>query len=115
MHTIPVMLCIGERDPVAYRDSSGGVDFAALLARPAWQLDALCRDESYRHLRWITVRGEPVSEQKAVCGRCLVNAECRAAGIAGDELGVWGGTTGRERRAMRNSLHRYPIAADCVA
>ena len=106
------MLSIGERDLVAYRDSSVGVDFAGLLARPAWQLDALCRDDNYRHLRWITVRGEPVSEQKAVCGRCLVTAECRAAGIAGDEIGVWGG---RERRAMRNSLHRYPIAADCVA
>lgn len=36
---------------------------------------------------------------KAVCAGCEVTAECLAAGMK-EKLGVWGGTTERERRKM---------------
>ena len=42
-----------------------------------------------------------VDNAKKVCGRCPVQAECLAAALDGDEVGIWGGTTTRERAAMK--------------
>ena len=39
-----------------------------------WHADALCLE--YPELEWFPTRGEPVTEQKAVRGRCLVQQEC---------------------------------------
>ena len=39
---------------------------------------------------------------KAICRACPVHDECRAWAVAhGDEQGIWGGLTDRERRALR--------------
>lgn len=39
---------------------------------------------------------------KAVCGGCPVLRECRDYALADETLvGIWGGTTERERRALR--------------
>jgi WhiB family redox-sensing transcriptional regulator len=46
-------------------------------------------------------RGNAVSEPLAVCRRCPVQAPCKAFAIRFREPGVWGGTTGRNRREMR--------------
>ena len=46
--------------------------------------------------------GEPA---RRICRRCPVKAECLEAALAKpqheDEYGVWGGTTPKERRAIR--------------
>jgi WhiB family redox-sensing transcriptional regulator len=66
-----------------------------------WRADALCREPAYADLPWIPTRGEPIEEARAVCGRCLVQRECREYALALDEplLGVWGGTSHRDRLA----------------
>jgi hypothetical protein len=38
---------------------------------------------------------------KAVCARCPVRWRCLAAGLEGDEYGVWGGLSRTEREALR--------------
>ncbi|WP_280874673.1 WhiB family transcriptional regulator [Streptomyces pseudovenezuelae] len=43
-----------------------------------------------------------VDEAKAVCGRCPVMEQCLDWAVrVGQVEGIWGGTTDRERRAMR--------------
>lgn len=47
-------------------------------------------------------RGEGTEEAKAVCAGCPVKAECLAYALPHHDLvGIWGGTSGRERREMR--------------
>ena len=63
--------------------------------------DALCREPEYQHLPWVPTQGEDTTLTRAVCGRCAVCAECRAAGIEGDEVRMWGSLTGRDRTRLR--------------
>jgi WhiB family redox-sensing transcriptional regulator len=42
-----------------------------------------------------------ISAAKAVCSRCSVHASCLSYAMATMPEGVWGGTTGEERRGMR--------------
>jgi WhiB family transcriptional regulator, redox-sensing transcriptional regulator len=39
-----------------------------------------------------------VARAKTVCAGCAVRCACAASGVAGGELGVWGGLTADERR-----------------
>ena len=91
---------IADRAPVCYGDAVA-LDLVALLARPGWHADALCRE--YPTLPWIPDRGQSLREMRAVCHRCSIRAECLVAGIDGDEHGIWGGTSGRERRLLRDA------------
>lgn len=44
---------------------------------------------------------EQVQQAKAVCATCPVARDClRFAVSTGQEYGIWGGTTGEERRAL---------------
>ena len=94
------MLVVRDRAPVCYGDGTT-LDLVALLARPAWHADALCRE--YPTLAWIPERGQSLRDTKAVCARCMVQVECLAAGIAGDEAGVWGGLSGQQRKTLRSA------------
>ncbi len=69
----------------------------ALLSfiRPAFHADAACRE--HPELSWFPERGEPTKAQLAVCAGCLVRDECREAG---ELVGIWGGLSGRARRAV---------------
>lgn len=62
-----------------------------------WQADALCKE--YPGVDFFADRDH--DEAKAVCRRCLVRAECRAAGER--EVGIWGATTGHERARQRRT------------
>jgi WhiB family transcriptional regulator, redox-sensing transcriptional regulator len=42
-----------------------------------------------------------VSSAKAVCRRCAVNTACLSFSLETRQEGIWGGTTGEERLAMR--------------
>lgn len=44
---------------------------------------------------------EQVNSAKAVCGRCKVRADCLSYALETMQHGIWGGTTGDERAAMR--------------
>jgi WhiB family redox-sensing transcriptional regulator len=70
-----------------------------LLLRPRWHQDALCRE--YPQLDFFPEPRELSGDVVAVCGRCLVRPECLSTGLAGNERGIWGGTTESLRVRMR--------------
>ena len=52
-------------------------------------------------------RGESCDEAKAICAACTVRAECLEYALANNEqFGIWGGTSNRERRAIRSRRRR---------
>lgn len=66
--------------------------------RPAWMRLATCRHEDTA-----TFFSKSVKRAKELCSVCPVRAECLAFAMADPEMvGVFGGTTEREREAMRN-------------
>ena len=74
-------------------------DLCFLFDRPGWGESAACRglDPDWFH----PVRGEPTDGPKAVCDGCPVSLNCLAYAMQERILiGVWGGTSARERRQM---------------
>lgn len=72
-----------------------------LLRQPAWMADALCKE--YDGARWFPERGEDVQRVKAICAECLVQGECLEWALAQDQttlVGIWAGTSGRDRRRI---------------
>jgi len=48
--------------------------------------------------------GPTVRAAKQVCAGCAVRTECAQHAIDNNEPGIWGGTTGRERRTLRRNM-----------
>lgn len=69
---------------------------------PAWHRDALCKE--HPELDFFPARGEPTTAQKALCARCAVRSDCLAEALSNPDarFGIWGGTSERERRAIRS-------------
>lgn len=68
---------------------------------PDWTA-ALCRQADPD--LWFPERGheEDAQKAKAICRRCPIALECLSYAVADPSImGVWGGTTDDERRAMR--------------
>jgi WhiB family redox-sensing transcriptional regulator len=79
---------------------------AAHQRAQAWQRDALCREPRYAGVNFFPRRGESCEEARAVCARCIVRAECAGYAASLDVttlLGVWGGTSQRDRLARRRT------------
>ncbi|MBU6315705.1 MAG: WhiB family transcriptional regulator [Acidobacteria bacterium] len=96
-------------------------DLEVLLGRPDWHRDAACLE--HPELSWFPARGDNAGlvAAIAVCRRCLVRAECLQFALeTPDTVGVWGGTTARQRAALRREgialgtivRHVGPKAAD---
>ena len=67
-----------------------------------WMRHAACRHHP-THL-WFPERGDPVEEAKAICATCPVQQDCYNYAINIPNLvGIWGGTSGRERRQTKSS------------
>jgi WhiB family redox-sensing transcriptional regulator len=70
-----------------------------------WRHRAACRDEDPELFFPVGTSGPAllqITEAKAVCRRCLVNAECLNWALAsGQDAGVWGGMSEDERRALK--------------
>lgn len=45
--------------------------------------------------------GQAIARAKAICANCEVRDRCLEWAIKREEFGVWGGTTARERAAIR--------------
>jgi WhiB family redox-sensing transcriptional regulator len=65
-----------------------------------WRLDAACNpltaDTYYPH------KGSSSAAAKEVCHHCYVEGECLAYALERNEkVGIWGGKSRQERRAMR--------------
>ena len=68
--------------------------------RPSWHAQAACRGAGVD--MFITDPGTPTEPAKAVCAGCTVREPCLAYALTDPQLvGVWGGTTDKERRLLR--------------
>ena len=73
-----------------------------MLHRPAWWSQARCR--GFGTDAFVPRHGSTAGAARAVCRQCPVAEECLAYALDEPELlGVWGGTTERERRAIRRA------------
>ncbi|CAN5667993.1 hypothetical protein BH24ACT5_BH24ACT5_30620 [soil metagenome] len=82
---------------------------ALVVEREPWTTDAACRglDPDL----FFPQRGAPPDQAKAVCAGCPVRAECLDYALTHHELfGVWGGTTGKQRRRLRNGRRANAVA-----
>ncbi|MHC3470038.1 WhiB family transcriptional regulator [Streptomyces sp. 7R007] len=70
-----------------------------------WRDQAACRNEDPDLFFPIGTSGPALlqtEQAKAVCGRCPVREECLGWALDhGEILGVWGGTSEMERRALQ--------------
>jgi len=69
----------------------------------AWQREAACRGLGLGESQTIFFpsRGESVEDARAICEGCPVVAECLDFALEHHCIGVWGGTTERQRRQLR--------------
>jgi WhiB family redox-sensing transcriptional regulator len=79
-----------------------GLEFT--LKPEPWQNKALCRQTNPDD--FFPDNGGAGSiqaqEAKAVCRRCTVRRDCLAYALAhGEDIGIWGGLSSRQRRAIR--------------
>jgi WhiB family redox-sensing transcriptional regulator len=84
-------------------DRSRAVDVEQFLAalRPAWHRYALCKTPAAAGVNFFPGRGESAEPAKAVCTECTAQPACLAWALAQDQrtlMGVWGGTSQRERQ-----------------
>ena len=70
-----------------------------------WRVDSACRDTDPDLFFPVGTTGpaiEQIDSAKAVCGECLVQAECLEFALTtNQDSGVWGGTSEEERRKLR--------------
>jgi WhiB family redox-sensing transcriptional regulator len=81
-----------------------------MTARADWRNDAACRDVDPDLFFPIGTTGpalRQIGEAKRVCRTCPAQTQCLAWALDNTVVdGVWGGTTGEERRAMRSLPRR---------
>ena len=66
-----------------------------------WMDDAACKEHGV-HLFFPDVGENPkIKKAQKLCLTCPVKVRCLTYGMLNNEAGIWGGTTGRERRLLR--------------
>lgn len=70
--------------------------FLRRLGRPAWTAQAACRGAETRI--FFVEAGANLERARGYCDRCEVAAQCLAFALERSELGMWGGTSPKERR-----------------
>jgi WhiB family transcriptional regulator, redox-sensing transcriptional regulator len=68
-----------------------------------WRRDAACRGLGVAESQAIffPAKGESIHAARAICHRCPVREPCLDFALTNNCIGVWGGTTGEERRRIR--------------
>ena len=66
-----------------------------------WQARAACQDVENPDI-FFPVRGKSSRPARELCESCPVHEECRKYGLM-EIYGIWGGTTEKERRAIRRT------------
>ena len=78
--------------------------------RADWRAAAACQDTDPELFFPVTLAGPGAAQAaaaKQVCARCPARAPCLAFALDHPQAeGIWGGTTGPERRAMHPPRHR---------
>ncbi len=73
--------------------------------RPAWHADGLCRKADPG--TFFPVNADGVVRAQRICNACPVKAACLTWALEHNEYGLWGGTSERQRRRLREGLPRY--------
>jgi WhiB family redox-sensing transcriptional regulator len=80
-------------------------DLPLAAHRPDWHRHAACR--GHDPALWFPERGQSAEPARTICAGCPVQHPCHQAGLEGGagygatgEVGIWGGTSGRQRRAL---------------
>ena len=96
-----------------YAQRLGGDDGPAFRVPPppAWWTHAACRGEGVD--RWFPPAGAAITAQRATCAACPAIVPCLTAGL-GDDHGIHGGTTRRERVRLRRVVAQGVELADVV-
>lgn len=83
--------------------SGSDIGLFPLEADLAWQREAACRGLGLGESQTIffPARGESVEDARAICDGCPVVTECLDFALEHHCIGVWGGTTERQRRQLR--------------
>ncbi|MBB4889602.1 WhiB family redox-sensing transcriptional regulator [Streptomyces netropsis] len=80
-----------------------------------WRQDAACREEDPDLFFPVGTTGPAVTQTedaKSVCRRCPVMEQClRWAMNSGQEYGVWGATSEKDRQAIRAGRRQYATSA----
>lgn len=72
-----------------------------------WEAFALCRGPECPTSMFYLPRGEDQQRTRAVCADCPVREECLWAALRrGEQFGMWGGLSERQRRRVRAPLAR---------
>lgn len=73
------------------------IDLAELLRRPPWMRQAACKGQTAEFHACATTE-----HARAICDACPVVDECLLYALDDPTLpGMWGGTTEKERKALR--------------
>lgn len=69
----------------------------------SWRAQGACRRPEFPLWMFFPARGDVrmLRAAKAVCARCPVHVECLDFAVQTNSLGVWGGTSEKERRDLR--------------
>ncbi len=89
------------RRPTGVGDEVGEAgELLDLLARPSWHAEAACREAAPSV--FFPEPGSSAWLAKSICARCPVLDQCRTWALAQGYglVGVWGGTTARERHRV---------------
>ena len=73
-----------------------------------WREQALCRDQPGLWDHESERDTNLIEEAKRICHACPVREACLRAAMAGDESGIWGGTTTFERLMLAGRLPQSP-------
>jgi WhiB family redox-sensing transcriptional regulator len=68
-----------------------------------WVYDSACRDEVFPELFFPRTDDEAgITDAKSVCSRCPARTACLEWALDNNmSVGIWGGTTPQERRALK--------------
>jgi WhiB family redox-sensing transcriptional regulator len=68
-----------------------------------WWLRAACRG-SVNPDMFFPTQGRPEPERVELCQGCPVRADCLREGLDTGSKGIWGGTTERQRRKLKETI-----------
>lgn len=78
--------------------------------RDSWRVHSACASADPELFYPLSPAGRSASQirrAKAICARCPVRSPCLSFALANsDAHGIWGGTTGDERAALRRTPQR---------
>ncbi len=103
LRTVEHVTAAGFEQLMARPPGPESLGLEALLGRPPWMARGACRGMGPE--AFITGRGDSTAAAKATCSTCVVQSECLAFAMANPDLvGIWGGTSARERTRMRRAV-----------